>query len=226
MKKIYLTFHNNFLDKIIVNKRKEILNLIIKETKYLKIRDVLDIGTTEDDNFESSNYIIRNLKKIKIKKSLTNQKIKNSFFDKYLKKSILKNFTKNEINKFKSDLVISNATIEHVGSKKNQIQMIKNIVRLTKKTFIISTPNRYYPIDFHTKIPFAHWFPKKIHRYILNILGFEFYSKEKNLNLISKKDLENIMKEINFYKYKIYTIKFFLFSSNLILIGKKSKNNI
>ena len=32
-----------------------------------------------------------------------------------------------------SDLVISSATIEHVGSYENQIKMLKNIIKLTNK---------------------------------------------------------------------------------------------
>ena len=60
--------------------------------------------------------------------------------------------------------------------------MCENIINLSKKYFIIITPNRFHPIDFHTKIPFLHWLPKKIHRLLLSLLGFKLLSKEKNLN--------------------------------------------
>ena len=46
------------------------------------------------------------------------------------------------------DIVISNATIEHVGNNTNQAKFIKEAVRLSKKLVFISTPNRYFPIDF------------------------------------------------------------------------------
>ena len=49
------------------------------------------------------------------------------FFSKILTKSITDNFTNEEIDNFKSDLVISNATIEHVGNFENQIKMVKNV---------------------------------------------------------------------------------------------------
>ena len=66
------------------------------------------------------------------------------------------------------------------------------MIRISKESVFIQTPNRFHPIEFHTILPFIHWFPKKIHREILKYIKFDFYSKEKNLNLLSVKDLKNI----------------------------------
>ena len=183
---------------------------------------MLDIGTTEDNKNSSSNYLIKNLGNYKIFKSISDQVINSSFFSKTLKKSITDEFTKVEINGFQSDLVISNATIEHVGSFENQIKMCNNIVNLSKKYFIIITPNRFHPFEFHTKIPFIHWLPKKLYRGILNLIGFSFFAQEKNLNLLSEYDFRLIMKKLDQIDYNIKNIKFFLIKSNLILIGKKN----
>ena len=128
----------------------------------------------------------------------------------------------NNPSNIKSDLAISNATIEHVGNLDNQILMCENIIKLSKKHFVICMPNRFHPIDFHTKIPFIHWLPKKIHRKILKIFKLSFFSKEENLNLLSKKDLVLIMKKLNHQNYQIKKTKFLAFTSNLILIGTKS----
>ena len=67
--------------------------------------------------------------------------------------------------------------------------LCQNVSEL-KKVFI-STPNRNYPFDFHTKLPLIHLLPKNIHRKILKI-GLSFFSKEENLNLMAEKDLINI----------------------------------
>ena len=88
------------------------------------IYDAIDIGTTDDEIHESSNYLIKNLKNIKIFKSISNQKIDSSFFLKSLNKSITSKFLESDINQYKSDLVVSNATIEHVGNFNNQKIMI------------------------------------------------------------------------------------------------------
>ena len=221
-KKIFVTNHYKFLDKIVYKKRIEIADLINKETKNFELNDALDIGTTEDNKNESSNTIIKSLKRAKVFKSISNQDIKSSFFEKKLNKSITKDFTKIELEEFSSDIVLSNATIEHVGNQQKQRKMLDNIIKLSKKVFVISTPNRSYPIDFHTKIPFIHWLPKNLHRKILKIIGLSFYAKVENLNLLNKKDLILFMKEYNL-DYKIYDIKLFNLSTNLILIGIKKK---
>ena len=219
--KIYLENHNSFFEKILIKKRKEILSQIKDFLRNKEIVDVLDVGTTEDDRNSSSNYLIKNLGNFKNYKSISDQQISTVFFSKTLKKSITDDFNQNEIESFQSDLVISNATIEHVGNFDDQIQMCKNIINLSKKYFVITTPNRFHPIEFHTKTPLIHWLPKKLHRRILKLMGLNFFSEEKNLNLLSEFDLKFIMKKLCQENYEIRSINFFFIKSNLILIGKK-----
>jgi hypothetical protein len=216
----YVEKHSSFTDKIILSNRKKIIDIVYHFLKNKNLFNILDIGSTNDEN-QSSNIIIKKLKFFKEFNSISNQKISNDFFKKTLKKSITENLFHSEIKKFESDVVISNATIEHVGSKKKQIKMCENIIKLSKKYFIIITPNRLHPLEFHTKIPLIHWMPKKIHRKILKFLGFNFLSKEENLNLLSKKDLIDIMRELKQSKYSFFHIRFLFFKSNIILIGKK-----
>jgi hypothetical protein len=220
MNKIYAVNHYTFIDKIVVKKRQEMCDIINEALSDSTIQDALDIGSTNDLDNTSSNYLIRNLKNIKIYKSISDQVISNNFFSKCLTKSITENFSHDEIKSMRSDLVISNATIEHVGSFELQKKMIENMLLLTKKYFIITTPNRYHPLDFHTKLPFLHWFPKKIHRKLLKLLNMEFFSKEENLNLLSEKDLTKLLASVGVNNYKIFDISLLGFKSNLIVIGQ------
>ena len=220
--KIYLTKHYSFFEKILLKKRKEILILLKEYLISKEIKDILDVGSTEDEKNESSNYLIKNLGGYRNYKSISDQTITSNFFSKILRKSITENFSQDEIANFQSDLVISNATIEHVGSFENQIKMCKNIINLSKKYFIIMTPNRFHPLEFHTKLPIIHWLPKKFHRQILRLLGLKFFSEEKNLNLLSQYDFKLIMGKLNQNKYEIKHVNFFLMKSNLILIGEKN----
>ena len=219
-KKIYSINHFKIFDKIILKKRLEIVDLINKQIALNDINNVLDVGTTNDTENESSNFIIKNLKNIRELYSISDQFINSTLFKKKLQKSIIENFSEHEIENFKSDLVISNATIEHVGNYNDQKAMIDNMIKFSKKMVIISTPNRYHPLEFHTKIPFIHWLPKTIHRKILKKLNLSFYSKEKNLNLLSRSDLKSFVKNEEI-KSEFRYIKFLFFRSNLILILKK-----
>ena len=220
-KNTYLRSHTKFTDKIIHKKRLEIISIIKDKLGNDNFKDILDIGTTADTS-ESSNLVIKSLKNFETYKSISDQKIISSFFSKTLQKSITEDFSNDEVETYSSDVVISNATLEHVGSHQEQLKMLKNIIKLTKKLFIVVTPNRMHPVEFHSKIPFIHWLPKKIHRKILSIFGLKYLSKEKNLNLLKTSDLINLMKNFNNIEFDIKYVKFLLFKSNIILIGKNN----
>ena len=219
---IYAINHYNFFDKIVLKKRLEISNIINNIIKGLQIHDALDIGTTSDDKNASSNIIIKNIKNIDKFKCISDQIVNSDFFHKSLNKSITKEFSENELYDFSSDLVVSNATIEHVGNTLNQKKMLENIIKLTKKIFIITTPNRFYPIELHTKIPLIHWFPKSTYRKILKFLGLSFYANEENLNLLSADELKKMLNNQKI-TYEIKFLKLMFLKSNIIIIGEKIK---
>ena len=218
--KTYLSQHSTLSDKIILSNRFKMVRLIKSYLINKDLFDILDVGSTSDRS-ESSNFIIKKLNFFKQYHSISDQAIDDNFFKKKIKKSITDNFKDKEIEEYKSDVVISNATIEHVGSTENQIKMCKNVINLAKKYFIIITPNRLHPLEFHTKIPLLHWMPKKIHRKILKFLGHKFLAKEENLNLLTQKDLKKFMVILNQKNYLFFHIRFLFFKSNIILIGKK-----
>jgi hypothetical protein len=221
MKNTYVVNHINFIDKIVKNKRQEMCNIINEKLKDVNIYDALDIGSTSDEIYESSNYLIKNLNNISKYKSISDQSFKNNFFSNILTKSITQNLTRSEVDLFSSDLVISNATIEHVGNFQNQVNMIKNIVKLSKKFFIITTPNKFHPFDFHTKLPLIHWLPVSLYRKLLNLIGLKFFAKEENLNLLSENNLKLCLKNAGVIEYEIVYINLFGFKSNLLVFGKK-----
>jgi hypothetical protein len=53
------------------------------------------------------------------------------------------------------DLVLSNAVIEHVGNYEDQIKFINEHERVGK-TWILTTPNRLFPVESHTRALFVH----------------------------------------------------------------------
>jgi hypothetical protein len=55
------------------------------------------------------------------------------------------------------DLGFSNAVIEHVaGGRDGQRQFIGELCRVSRRVFV-TTPNRFFPLDPHTLLPFVHW---------------------------------------------------------------------
>ena len=100
--------------------------------------------------------------------------------------------------------------------------MIENMIKFSKKYFIIITPNRFHPIEFHTKLPFIHWLPKKLHRIILKKLKFDQLCKEENLNLLSFREIRGFLSSFKNINYKLKCINLFGFKSNIIILGTKT----
>lgn len=87
------------------------------------------------------------------------------------------------------DIGFSNAVIEHVGSREEQAAFASEIVRVCRRAFLTS-PNRHFPVDPHTLLPFIHWLPISMRARLYTRLGQKAWAKEENLNPLSKADLE------------------------------------
>jgi hypothetical protein len=57
------------------------------------------------------------------------------------------------------ELGFSNAVVEHVpGGRDGQRQFVAELCRVARRVFV-TTPNRWFPLDPHTLLPFVHWLP-------------------------------------------------------------------
>jgi len=56
------------------------------------------------------------------------------------------------------DIVFSNAVIEHVGDVERQRLFVSEALRVGRRVFV-TTPNRWFPIELHTRLPLVHWLP-------------------------------------------------------------------
>ena len=212
------SFLYKIYQKVIFNARNEFFNLFLVNNKYSKYKSVIDIGSTPSID-EEQNIFLENTKNNQNVTCLSNQdcrilqkKYKN------IKNVIIGDARNTMLEKGSFEIVHSNATIEHVGSFENQVSFVREMLRISSESVFIQTPNRFYPIDFHTILPFIHWLPKKIHRKILKFLKKDFYSKEENLNLLTAKELKKICEILNIKKFKILKYKLLFLTSNLILI--------
>jgi hypothetical protein len=81
-------------------------------------------------------------------------------------------------------IATSNAVLEHVGSPANQRRFIAELMRVAQRVFI-TVPHRFFPVEHHTAIPFAHYFD---HTFALacRALGKAEWADAANLILMSK----------------------------------------
>lgn len=110
----------------------------------------------------------------------------------------------------------SNAVIEHIGDTTKQREFLKEISRVAKTSFI-TTPNRYFPFETHTRIFLLHFLPKKIFNNLMIKMGKRRFLKNP-LNLLSLGDIKRLLEECNITKYKIIKQKLLWFTVSFAII--------
>ncbi len=71
------------------------------------------------------------------------------------------------------DIVFSNAVIEHVGRRDRQRRFVVEALRVGRRVFI-TTPNRRFPLEVHTRLPLVHWLPDRLAHASYDALGKEW----------------------------------------------------
>jgi ubiquinone/menaquinone biosynthesis C-methylase UbiE len=118
--------------------------------------------------------------------------------------------------------VHSSAVLEHVGNALQQMAFIAEARRVARKGVFLTTPNRWYPIEFHTILPIVHWLPRRIFHRVLVMVGKEFLASEQNLNLLSARQLRCMAKYIGFSDdYRVRGVRLAGLVSNLLFILEK-----
>lgn len=115
------------------------------------------------------------------------------------------------------DIVFCSAVLEHVGSREAQRQFIAETLRVGKR-FFFTTPNRYFPVEFHTFLPLIHWLPQTMHQAVLRSLGMTFWASTDNLNLLSHRTLRKLFPKCA--SIEIHNFKLFGWPSNIIAYGE------
>ncbi|MGB3760144.1 MAG: class I SAM-dependent methyltransferase [Rivularia sp. (in: cyanobacteria)] len=114
------------------------------------------------------------------------------------------------------DICWSNAVLEHVGDEKEQILFLKEIKRVAKQAFI-TTPNRYFPIEVHTRIPLLHFLPKKVFDSFLHFVGKE-WAADEYMYLLSLSDLCKRLEAAGITKYKIIKNRLLFFTLDFVVV--------
>jgi len=70
------------------------------------------------------------------------------------------------------DLGFSNAVVEHVGGRDDQRRFVHELCRVAERVFV-TTPNRFFPLEVHSLVPFAHWLPRAARNRVLHARGFD-----------------------------------------------------
>lgn len=118
------------------------------------------------------------------------------------------------------DIAYSNAVIEHVGSGEQQSQFLREMYRVGKKGYL-TTPNRYFPIELHTRLPVLHLIlSKKIFDAFLRCIGKSWATGEY-MTLLSEKELRSLIATAGISHYKLFHNRFLGLTMTFTIIWQK-----
>jgi hypothetical protein len=122
------------------------------------------------------------------------------------------------------DFAHSSAVIEHVGSRAQQTQLLGELWRVCRKGMFITTPNRWFPVEFHTSLPLLHWLPPAAFRGVLRAAGYKMLAEEANLNLLSRRDLRELARAAGIAGATVDGVRLGGWTSNLLLVALKVRS--
>jgi hypothetical protein len=115
------------------------------------------------------------------------------------------------------DLVHSSAVLEHVGSRAQQVAFLAELLRVSRRGVYLTTPNRWFPVEFHSVLPLIHWLPPRAFRAVLGRLGHADLAREENLNLLGPARLRELCAEVvPAQRASVRTLKLFGWPSNIV----------
>lgn len=123
-------------------------------------------------------------------------------------------------------IAYSNAVIEHVGSFPDQLVLLRELVRVAGRGYL-TTPNRHFPIEVHTRLPFLHLLlPKQAFDAFLRFIG-QGWAAGNYMSLLSRADLERLMHGANLPRPRLIANRFLGFPMTFTLTwdaGERTTN--
>jgi hypothetical protein len=119
------------------------------------------------------------------------------------------------------DIAHSSAVLEHVGSAAQQTEFLRQLWRVARRGIFVTTPNRWFPVEFHTVLPLVHWLPKPVFRSTLHAMGKDFFAEERNLNLIGAGELRDMAIAAGLKNVRVDSVSLGGWPTNLLLTARK-----
>jgi len=182
---------------------------------------IVDVGATSDRSYESSNYVEAWYPH---KDKLTAVGTDDASFLEQLYPGVRFRRADGRALPFGDacfDFAHSSAVIEHVGSWENQVKLLAELWRVCRKGLFVTTPNRWFPVEFHTGLPVLHWLPARAFRAVLRMIGQQTLAREENLNLLSRRELLTAAREAGMRGAQVYKAYLAGWPSNLLLVAIK-----
>ncbi|MBZ9997323.1 class I SAM-dependent methyltransferase [Mesorhizobium sp. BH1-1-4] len=176
---------NSISMRLLKTARMSIMNLFMRELDPDEYSRILDIGVSDDEN-DGANFLEKHYP---WQHNITCVGLGDG-------KEVLSNYPKVRFKQIRAgerlpfedksfDIACSNAVIEHVGGPAQRTAFISEHLRVAKKVFI-SFPNRWFPVEHHTGLPFIHYSPGSF-RWLLKGTKYDYWVNPENMDFLDKR---------------------------------------
>lgn len=114
------------------------------------------------------------------------------------------------------DLVWSNAVVEHVGDRDAQLQFIREVARVGRQAFI-TTPNKRFPVEVHTRTPLLHLLPERVFERYLHLVG-KGWATGDYMRMLSAGELRALLAEAGVTNYKLIRNRLAGFTLDFVVV--------
>lgn len=115
----------------------------------------------------------------------------------------------------------SNAVLEHVGSSEQQILFLRELYRVSTRGYL-TTPNKTFPIEIHTRIPLLHLLlPQSLFDIFLRFIG-KSWATGTYMHLLNEKELRTLLDKASLPHYSLIKNRFLGFTLTFTIIWKKN----
>ncbi len=121
------------------------------------------------------------------------------------------------------DIAYSNAVIEHVGTCDDQHHFLAELYRISRRGYL-TTPNRHFPIELHTRVPLLHLLlRKKNFDAVLTKIGKPWAAGDY-MTLLSESDLRSLLTKVGISHYTLIKNRFWGFPMTFTIVWHKKDN--
>ena len=198
--------------------RRKMFQMFMEEFRPTSATTILDVGVTSDSFYPESNYFEK-LYPYPSQVTCVGTEDGSHLMQTYPGLKYLR-VTGQEPLPFAArefDIVFSNAVVEHVGSRRAQANFLEDICRVGK-SFFVTTPSRWFPVEHHTGLPLLHYLPPNLFRRFIRNTRYKYWSSESTLNILTAHELRSLFPAA--LRPTVRVLRLVGIGSNLVAFGK------
>jgi SAM-dependent methyltransferase len=199
---------NSLAYRISAKSRAQKYDFFMTTLKPLATESILDVGANAVEYSDTDNYLEKHYQypaNITVVSLDDTSSLKTLYPDITL---IQADGTKLPFRESQFSIAYSNAVIEHVGDNESQLAFLKELYRVSTRGYL-TTPNRHFPIEVHTRVPLLHLLlPKSLFDRFLRLIGKDWAAGDY-MNLLTKSDIIGLLNDAEIPHYHITHNRFF-----------------